>query len=253
MRDIQQALEEHKQAVINAGFNENRIFAICLYGSQNYGLSTENSDVDTKAIIIPTLKDLCNFTAKKPYVKELELPNNEKCVIMDIRHLVENLLKQNINYVEVLYTKYNWINPKYQRIWNELQDIKEQIAYYDVNRGIQSMAHQALHTLMQDPFNCKKYANALYIDNFLQIYAREESKRVSYLAALYPSPHVQDYILNVKMGKVNYDLEDVYILRKRLEQIVKMKPLNIDTYKQNKINRQLLTIITWAVRTLDNL
>lgn len=253
MRDIQQALEEHKQAVINAGFNKNRIFAICLYGSQNYGLSTENSDVDTKAIIIPTLKDLCNFTAKKPYVKELELPNNEKCVIMDIRHLVENLLKQNINYVEVLYTKYNWVNPKYQRIWNELQSIREQIAYYDVNRGIQSMAHQALHTLMQDPFNCKKYANALYIDNFIQIYIQEESERVSYQAALYPPPRIQDYILNVKIGKIDYDLKDVYILRKRLEQIINMKPLDVNKQKQDKINRQLLTIITWAVRTLDNL
>ena len=34
------------------------IWFLALYGSQNYGLDTKNSDVDTKGLIIPSFKQL---------------------------------------------------------------------------------------------------------------------------------------------------------------------------------------------------
>ena len=71
MRDIKKAIQEHKQVVLNAGYPEKQIFGIFLYGSQNYGLDTENSDVDTKAIIIPTIEDLCQ--KKVDFVKNMKL------------------------------------------------------------------------------------------------------------------------------------------------------------------------------------
>ena len=70
-RDIEQALQEHKQVILDAGFNENQILGVFLYGSQNYGLATKNSDVDTKVILIPTLEDLCS--KKAGFVKEYKL------------------------------------------------------------------------------------------------------------------------------------------------------------------------------------
>lgn len=56
MRNIEEALQEHKQAVLAAGYTEKQILGIFVYGSQNYGTATENSDVDTKAVIIPTMR-----------------------------------------------------------------------------------------------------------------------------------------------------------------------------------------------------
>ena len=40
-------------------FPKENIIGVFLYGSQNYGCDTENSDVDTICIVIPTLKDIC--------------------------------------------------------------------------------------------------------------------------------------------------------------------------------------------------
>jgi predicted nucleotidyltransferase len=57
-RDIQEALQQHKQVVLDAGYAEDQIIGVFLYGSQNYGLATEDSDVDTKVVIIPTLENL---------------------------------------------------------------------------------------------------------------------------------------------------------------------------------------------------
>ena len=78
MRDVKKAIQEHKQVVLDAGYPEKQIFGVFLYGSQNYGLDTENSDVDTKAIIIPTIEDLCQ--KKVDFCKEYEV-NGEKTVV----------------------------------------------------------------------------------------------------------------------------------------------------------------------------
>lgn len=42
--------------------NRDNRFFIALYGSQNYQLDTENSDVDSKMLVIPTLDDLIRGT-----------------------------------------------------------------------------------------------------------------------------------------------------------------------------------------------
>ena len=144
MRDIQEALQQHKQVVLDAGYAEDQIIGVFLYGSQNYELATEKSDVDTKVVIIPTLEDLCS--KKADFVKEYKY-NDEKVIVMDLIHLVENFKKQNINYVEILFTDYSWINPKNQWLWDNLLLMREHIASYDKNKAIQSMGHQALHTL----------------------------------------------------------------------------------------------------------
>ena len=45
-------------------FEESHIVGIWLQGSQNYGLDTPNSDVDTKLIVTPSFKDIA--LAAKP-------------------------------------------------------------------------------------------------------------------------------------------------------------------------------------------
>ena len=52
MRNIQDALNEHKQAVIEYGIPEAQILGIFLYGSQNYGIDTEESDVPLSSLLI---------------------------------------------------------------------------------------------------------------------------------------------------------------------------------------------------------
>ena len=162
MINIDERLEDHWKAVRGVGFTDEQILGVFLYGSQNYNCATEHSDIDTKAIIIPTLEEA--VLNKRWYVKELHLPNGEHCEVMDIRHFVDNLKKQNINFVETLFTDYYLLNREYIALWgNFFLTNRESIAYYDMRRALDSMCGQAIHNLTQNPHDGKKVGNAYRI------------------------------------------------------------------------------------------
>ncbi|MBQ5919289.1 MAG: nucleotidyltransferase domain-containing protein [Lachnospiraceae bacterium] len=103
-RDIKLALQEHKQKVLDElKIAESQLLGVFLYGSQNYGLSTEDSDVDTIAIVLPNEYDLY---FSRPLTKELHLENGEHCVVKDIREILNEFKKQNVNFLEILVTDY---------------------------------------------------------------------------------------------------------------------------------------------------
>ena len=96
--ELMTKIMNHKEAV-SKKYPEYQILGIFLYGSQNYNIATDKSDVDTKAIIIPTVEQL----AFKPMRTEtIEFDDGGHCEIMSIVHWVENLKKQNVNFVETL-------------------------------------------------------------------------------------------------------------------------------------------------------
>lgn len=168
MRDVHKAIVEHRDFLIEQGYSQNQILGVFLYGSQNYGVATATSDVDTKAIIVPTLADLC---LREKKVKELHLPNGEHCEVMDIRHLAQNFRKQNINFIEILYTSACWINYDYKELWEKFFVAnREDISHYDMNKAIQSICGQAIHTIKQNPTNGKKISNGLRLLYFLKNY-----------------------------------------------------------------------------------
>ena len=165
--DIWKKLENHKQKVIDE-YGEENVLGVFLYGSQNYNLDTPDSDVDTKAIIIPTFHDLCHAT---PVSKEIHFKNGEHCEFKDIREIVKMFKKQNINFLEILYTQYYWVNPKYEVLWYEFFIChRESIAHYDPQKALSSICGQALHTIKQNPTNGKKIANSLRLIDFLEKY-----------------------------------------------------------------------------------
>lgn len=249
MRDIQEALQEHKQVALDTGISEKQILGIFLYGSQNYGLNTEESDVDTKVIIIPTLEDLC--LKKAGFVKEYKY-NDEKVIVMDLIHYVDNLKKQNINYVETLFTEYCWVNPDHAWVWDAFIKVRGHITLYDENKTIQSIGHQALHTLRQDSGNPKKYTIARYWVYFLRAYMDLPYCSSGYEAALRQPPQVIEELIALKTGKQDYTGYDVMKLKKELENIVARKFFDDVEYKA-KIDKELTRIIVSAVRHLDNL
>ena len=53
--DIFKELANRKKILEERGY---KVIYIGLYGSQNYNLSDEQSDIDVKAIILPTLQDI---------------------------------------------------------------------------------------------------------------------------------------------------------------------------------------------------
>ena len=164
MTDVMARVEKHYTRAIEH-YGEGAVLGVFLYGSWNYNTNTPDSDVDTKCILIPNLYSL----AIKPYeVKHLHI-DDEICECMTIMHMIANWKKQNINFVEIMFTDYCIINPLYEEVWNVFfkKGNRELIARYDLRQAIHSMVHQAIHTIKQDPTCPKKIMNGARIANTL--------------------------------------------------------------------------------------
>lgn len=166
MRDPKQALMEHYDK-ISKDYPDYNFLGIFLYGSQNYGLATENSDVDSIAILIPSVEDII---LRKPICKEVVFENGEHCNVKDIREVVKEWKKQSLQALEILFTDYFIVKPEYVSYWNNFLDIRNDIAHYDVERTFKSIAGQAKQTYLRNPFDRKQVANTLRLYHFLRSY-----------------------------------------------------------------------------------
>lgn len=194
--NINKRIMAHKEKLISEGIDEKHILGIFLYGSQNYQCDLEDSDIDTKAIYIPS-KEEAIFDRIR--IKEYKLPNGEHCELMDIRHFVDNLKKQNINFVEILYTDYYWFNPAYNTIWiDRFFKYRDLISHYDMKRCVSSICGQAKHTLFQNPYNGKKVGNGLRLMYFLEHY----SGNIPYKKCLIPNEATRNIIKHMKNQKM---------------------------------------------------
>lgn len=116
----------------------NKWVGIFLQGSQNYNLDGPNSDVDTKIIVLPSFEEL--IFNHKPISRTLVLPNNEHCDVKDIRLMFDCFRKQNVNFLEILFTKYKVMNPQFEDLFQPMFDSRELIAHYNNYAGINCMA-----------------------------------------------------------------------------------------------------------------
>ena len=118
-------------------YPEDRIIGVFIQGSQNYGLDYPGSDIDTKCILTPTWEDIC-FN-RKPVSTTLVLDNEEHLDAKDVRLYFECFKKQNLNFLEILFTKYKILNPIYQEQWTRLVDANEKIAQNNPFRAVKTM------------------------------------------------------------------------------------------------------------------
>lgn len=104
-----------------------------LQGSQNYNLDYEGSDIDTKAIM---------------------MENNEHVDFKDIRLMFDCIKKQNVNFVEILFTPYSIINPEYADLFQPVLDAREEIARYNNYAGMNCIMGMALEKqkAMEHPY-----------------------------------------------------------------------------------------------------
>ena len=102
---IYKQLVEYKKILENKGYN---VIYIGLYGSQNYNVDDEQSDIDCKAIILPNLHDII-FRKVTSTTIELETGTID---VKDIITFYNVIRKGNFSYIEAVNTKYS-IGDKY--------------------------------------------------------------------------------------------------------------------------------------------
>lgn len=111
-KKIYARMAEHLVPVMKSGMEWVGLF---LQGSQNYDLDYEGSDIDTKVIVLPSFTDF--VLNRKPVSTTHIMENNEHLDFKDIRLMFDCIKKQNVNFVEILFTRYMILNPKYEDLF----------------------------------------------------------------------------------------------------------------------------------------
>lgn len=189
---IIERLQKHWDFAIQQGFNQDMFLGIFLYGSQNYNTSNDDSDVDSIIVVIPSFNNFC--LSKNWLSKELHF-GDEHIILKDIRSIREMFMKQNINYLEILFTEYFILNPKYYADFHKyFVKNREVISHYNREKTVKSVTGQLLHTLRQDPTDEKKLYNAHRLYFFLRDYLDLKP----YEECIRPTGEDHDFLMDLK-------------------------------------------------------
>lgn len=97
--NVMETLEYYKKSLEQDGY---RVLYIGLYGSNNYGVDDEYSDVDAKVIVLPSLEDIV-FKKTVSFIREFE---NGACDVKDLVTYYNVVKKGNFSFIEPFYSKY---------------------------------------------------------------------------------------------------------------------------------------------------
>ena len=261
MKDVMTRLREHYEEAKTI-FPEDRIVGIFLQGSQNYGLELPTSDVDTKLIVVPTFQDIA--LNSKPVSTTHVRENDEHIDFKDIRLYMETFRKQNLNFLEILFTDYYIINPLYAEQWNRLVEAREQIAHMNPYRAIKSMKGIALekYHAMEHPyptkldliekygFDGKQVHHLIRVNDYLTRFIAGEK----YEACLRPSAHLVPRMMQYKRHEVPLE-----VAREEAKEVLANVTMIADAAceacedKENPVMRELLQDVSFNIMKIATL
>ncbi len=252
MNKTMNRLQEHYNIVGNMGYE---IVGVFLQGSQNYELDYEYSDIDSKAIILPKFNDF--VLNRKPTSTTYVCENDEHIDIKDIRLMFDCFKKQNINFVEILFTKYKIINPKYETLFQPMLDNNELIARYNNYASINCIAGMSMekYKALEHPYPAtmdkierfgydpKQLHHIMRLYEFIKRFISGELYRDCLISK------DKEYLIEVKKGI--HTLEEARIFAKSLVEetkIIKDKymqenPLKVDKQVEEIMDQVLINII----------
>ena len=209
---IMNGVKDHWADAQKNGQKPQFTLGIFLQGSQNYCLDYEDSDIDTKLIVLPTFKNIIHNDSpiSTTFVRE----NDEHTDYKDVRLYVKNFMKQNINFLEILFTNFGIVNKRFEEDWHGLQLNREKIAHHNRFRALKAMKGMTLekYAALEHPYPAKvevldKYGfdpkqlhHILRLNDFISRYTQEES----FADCLIPTN--PEFLIEVKKGNV-YDLD----------------------------------------------
>ena len=260
MDTVYRVLDHYEEA--KTLFSEDRICGIWLQGSQNYGLDLPTSDVDTKCIVVPTFQDIA--LNKKPVSTTHVRANDEHIDLKDIRLYVQTFQKQNLNFLEILWTDYFVVNPLYAEQWNRLVSAREQIARMNPYRAVKSMKGVALekYHAMEHPyptkldliekygFDGKQVHHLIRVDDYLTRYIAGES----YESCMKPSTHLVDHMLAYKRHEIPLE-----VAREEAKAVLAHVELVADEFcartieKEDPTMRELLQDVSYNIMKIATL
>lgn len=237
-------LQEHYNEV-KKFCDEEQILGVFLYGSQNYGVDNKDSDVDSVAIIIPTIKDM---VLNEPLSIEIQFDNGEHCVVKDLREMLKMWKKQNINFLEVLYTQYYIVNPNLALFYVHLLAVRECFVHYDIEKMVKSICGQAIHTLKQNPADPKKLSNAMRLYDFIIDFC----DGANYQNCLYPSEDKRVKYKRVKYGATTTE-QNQYLYELTMSNLIELQTHipHTDLHKKDCIEIVIDNTVISIIKTFN--
>lgn len=224
-KDVFKTISNYKKVLEDKGYN---VIYVGLYGSQNYNVDDELSDIDVKAIILPSLHDII---FRKVTSKTIECENGS----IDVKDLItfyDVIKKGNFSYIECIDTDYS-IGDKY---------IKELFKQFRPNlKSILGAMHEKKKALTHEypskkeefkkwGFDPKQYHHIIRLNTLLE-YNVINNTNVSYLKY---KEQAKEKMINIKRNKDNLSKE--FVERDSEYYIENSKRLVPKDYKYNIIN-----------------
>lgn len=259
---IMQRVYEHAEYVEKDGGNNiyMRVFT-ALAGSQNYGLADEKSDIDTKTLVIPTFEAIMyehhiNRTLLVP-------PSIEHAEVKDVRDMFACFRKQNINFLEILFTPYVSIGEGFEYFYSELWNKREDIAHLNLYQGLRTMLGHMnekdkkfdhitpvnVHLIEKHGYDPKQLSHMLRIQEFLIRFYEDGDSYEDCLKVKHPED-----LLAIKRGSLSYEYacalrEDAKAWSKEfLDKWGKILPNKEDEVTRQFMNDLLLDVFQQAYK-----
>lgn len=182
------------------GFN---VIYIGLYGSQNYNVDDEQSDIDCKAIILPSLHDII-FRKVTSTTIELETGAID---VKDIITFYNVIRKGNFSYIEAIDTTYS-IGDKYiKELFRQIRpSLKSMLgAMYEKRKALTHEYPSKEFEFQKWGFDPKQYHHIIRLFDILS-YINVTGKQISYLEY---QGSARKFMIDEKRNKNNYTKEQV--------------------------------------------
>lgn len=220
-KELEARVMEHYKEALKL-YPEDRILGIFLQGSQNYYLDDEESDVDTKLLLVPTLDEI--VFSLKPVSTTHVLANDEHIDAKDVRLYWQCFKKGNPNFVEILYSRVSYINSMYMDAWMHMVQNRELIARVHpmaaakammgmVQEKFHAMEHRypsRAHIVDKFGYDPKQLQHLIRMSWFLEEYVNDWHDYEKILTLDFTDNMPYDYrawLMNVKRGR-EYNLEE---------------------------------------------
>lgn len=251
-QEIFKELSNYKKILEEKGYN---VIYIGLYGSQNYNLDDEESDIDAKAIILPTLHDII-FRKVTSTTVECEKGNID---VKDLLTFYDVIKKGNFSYIESIQTEYS-IGDKYiKNLFSQFKVNKKSVlgAMYEKRKALTHQYPSKTKEFEMWGFDPKQHHHILRLYDLLS-YDAINNENKSYLK--YEDNSRREKLIKYKRNKDNIAKsiieEESDLIIERARQLVDYdyhyEVINIDDeindYIEDKIKLELRNTNTSSAR-----
>lgn len=207
--DIYDELHKYSKILDDNGY---KVLYIGVYGSTNYNLNDDKSDLDVKAIVLPTLDDII---FRKSVSTTIECDNGS----IDVKDLLTfyNVIKKgNFSYTESMNTPY-WIG--YYEIRNMFKSFKPNLksmygAMCEKRKALDHEYPSKTYEFEKWGFDPKQFHHILRLYDLLS-YNADNNKTVSFIEYQDTEEHYREFdytrseLIDIKRNHINLTLEQV--------------------------------------------